>query len=153
MATIALLAPVPEEHLISGMEVCRREGRVAFGSRAWEVFARLDHILAGRPCDCLIYASDSATPIAPPTATWRASYIDHVESRGGAHPQGMAYRPMSTEKYGADNKGHWAVFWHVTDLQPIPTDDRIKISSLRGFEKPQHYLKNFIPEGPLLIEW
>jgi hypothetical protein len=35
---VALLAPVPLEHLIDGVAVCDQQGKVAFGSRAWEIF-------------------------------------------------------------------------------------------------------------------
>ena len=35
---VALLAPVPLEHLIDGLSVCDQQGKVAFGSRAWEIF-------------------------------------------------------------------------------------------------------------------
>jgi hypothetical protein len=149
--TIALLAPVPEEHLLSGADVCASQGEVAFGSRAWELFQRLDDLLAGQPCDCLIYASDSAKPVSPPTVTWKAQYIRQVASRNGAHPAKMTFRPPSTERYEADNKGHWAIFWHVANLKPLSVDQRIKVSSLRGYEKPNRYLLNFIPEGPVLI--
>jgi len=151
--TIALLAPIPEEHLISGLEVCEREGEVAFGSRAWEVFAKLDNLMGGQPCDCLIYASDALKPIAPPTVTWEAKYLRHLHGKGGAHPSGMKFRPKSTEKYMADNKGHWAVFWHITDLHPLDAAEHIKVGSLRGYQKSGRYLTNFIPEGPILVEW
>jgi hypothetical protein len=56
-ATVALLAPVPLEHLVDGVEVCAREGKVAFGSRAWEVFKQLDEIRAEAPVDVYVYAS------------------------------------------------------------------------------------------------
>ena len=42
--------------LHSGANVCREEGKVAFGSRAWEVFRELDQIRKGEPVDVLIYA-------------------------------------------------------------------------------------------------
>ena len=54
---VALLAPVPEEHLLDGVNVIHVEGRVAFGSRAWEVFRELDALRKGDPVDVYIYAS------------------------------------------------------------------------------------------------
>lgn len=33
VASVALLAPIPLEHLTDSVEVCTREGKVAFGSR------------------------------------------------------------------------------------------------------------------------
>src|SRR5215217_6041367 len=44
---VALLAPLPEEHLLSGRTVCLAEGKVAFGSKNWELFYTL-HTLADR---------------------------------------------------------------------------------------------------------
>jgi len=41
---LSLLAPVPAIHLADGQAVCARQGKVAFGSQAWEVFAELDHL-------------------------------------------------------------------------------------------------------------
>jgi hypothetical protein len=52
---IALLAPVPLQHLVSGQSVCAAEGRVAFGSRAWELFRELDSLRKGLPVDVYVY--------------------------------------------------------------------------------------------------
>jgi hypothetical protein len=46
---IAFLAPVPLQHLVSGRPVSAAEGRVAFGSRAWEVFRELETSQKGQP--------------------------------------------------------------------------------------------------------
>ncbi len=67
-----LLAPVPMDHLSDGIEVCRQEGKVAFGSRAWEVFRDL-HAEAGPGAPVLIYASHSDAPLGP-VVSWRARY-------------------------------------------------------------------------------
>lgn len=56
---VALLAPVPLEFLIEGIAVCDRQGKVAFGSRAWEIFRKLDELRNGQPVDVYIYASHS----------------------------------------------------------------------------------------------
>jgi hypothetical protein len=54
-AQVALLAPVPLQHLRSGQTKAECEGRVAFGSRAWEVFRKLDALREGMPVDVFIY--------------------------------------------------------------------------------------------------
>lgn len=66
LAPAALLAPVPHDHLLDGADVCANRGKVAFGSRAWEVIRRLDdeaapgaavalpHILSARSCNGLL---------------------------------------------------------------------------------------------------
>jgi hypothetical protein len=148
--SVALLAPVPEEHLISGQETLSKAGKVAFGSKNWELFNKLVELLKGDECDVLLYASDAARPLNPPVATWSARFAGFTVAVNGAHKDGMKYRPTSTTKYPLDNQGSWAVFWEVTNLRPITPG--VKINLLRGFEKPRSYLKNFIPKGPILIQ-
>jgi hypothetical protein len=151
-AHIALLAPVPEEHLIDGQHVAKATGRVAFGSRAWEVFRKLDTLRKGMPVDVYIYASHTAGKDPEFGVSWRARYIRHVESVGGAHPDGMRYRPPSTASYPSDNCGYWAVFWEVEGLHPLPKEEHMSPGVFTGFEKQKRYRHAFPPEGPILIE-
>jgi hypothetical protein len=150
-AHIALLAPVPLEHLLDGETTAKTEGKVAFGSRKWDTFRQLDALREGMPVDVYIYAShpDGQWDY---DVSWRARYIQHVESTMGAHPDGMKYRPASTGKYPNDNSGHWAVFWEVEDLERLPKEQRIVLAALTGFGKKKSYGHAFSPEGPLLIE-
>ena len=150
-AHIALLAPVPLEHLLDGKTVAETTGRVAFGSRAWQVFRELDSLRKGMPVDVYIYASHSAEH-RDFEVSWHARYLGHVDSIMGAHPEGMKYRPPSTGQYPSDNSGHWAVFWEVEDLQPLPKDQQTSLGDLTGFGKKKAYGHAFPPEGPLLIE-
>jgi len=120
MSNVALLAPVPLIHLTDGALVCEGKGKVAFGSRAWEVFRELDRTRIGEPVDVLIYASH-ANADGPAAVTWRGKYIGHVEAKHGTHPEGMQYRPPSTAEHSSDNLGYWAVFWEVTDLHELPS--------------------------------
>lgn len=143
-----LLAPVPLEHLVDGQDVCRAEGKVAFGSRAWEVFRKLDQeSLQDLPV--LIYASH-ADGVVRPLVTWRATYVGHVESRAGAHPQGERYRPPSAIAGGEDRSGYWAVFWEVTDLHRLAEQEYVPIGRLRDI-KGRRYGTGFVPEGPILL--
>ena len=147
---VALLAPVPLEHLIAGAEVCERHGRVAFGSRAWELFRELDGLRDDKPVAVYIYASHSDSSLSL-KVSWHARYIGHVESIGGAHPDGMKYRPSSTEKYPNDKKDHWAVFWEVEKLRKLVPHDRIQTKEFCGFARRKKYDRNFVPEGPIII--
>lgn len=131
---IALLAPVPVEHLVDGEEVGRREGKVAFGSRAWELFRQLDAIRSGAMADVYIYPSHLHQP-PHFDVRWRACYIGRVEAVGGAHPPGMRYRPSSTAKYSNDNHGHWAVFWEVQELREMAKAERISTGHRQGFKR------------------
>jgi len=148
--SVALLAPVPEEHLLSGRATVSEVGKVAFGSKNWELFNKLAELLKDDECEVLLYASDAIRPLNPPTATWSARFVGFNVAVNGAHKHGMKYRPQSTKKYQLDNQGNWTVFWEVKNLQTIRPG--VKISLLRGFEKPHAYLKNFIPKGPVLIQ-
>lgn len=149
MSEIALLAPVPIEHLESGATTCAREGKVAFGSRAdYEKFHALLSLAEAAEVSVFIYASGG--PSGPPRATWTARFVGAVGSRDGAHPDGMRYRPLSTEKYPLDNKGHWLLFWEVADLRKL--DEPILISKLKGAGKVRAYVATFKPEGPILID-
>jgi hypothetical protein len=153
MGQICLLAPVPEEHLVSGLEVCLKQGKVAFGTRAWETFFKLNELLKpDNECDVLIYASDSATAQNSPSVTWRAKYIGYTEAKGGAHKSGMTYRPPTTASYPSDNQGYWALFWEVSALEKLKPEALIPIGTLLGYDRPRKLLKNFIPHGPTIVE-
>jgi hypothetical protein len=147
----ALLAPVPYEHLASALDTCSKMGKVAFGSRAWEVFRDLDHHADGLNPPVLIYASHDAAPF-PPAATWTASYVGYVEGRGGRHPAKMDFRPASTEKDGGDAAGHWAIFWETSDLRHLGPDAAVNIGSLVGLHSGKSFDAGFRPLGPVLIE-
>lgn len=148
---VALLAPVPLEHLQDGQKVCTKEGRVAFGSRAWEVFRQLDSLRKGMPIDVYIYASHTDQP-PKFKVSWHARYVRHVDSFNGAHPEGTRFRPPSTAKYPDDNQGYWAVFWEVEALRKLPQPEQMRLADFTGFGKRRAYRRNFVPEGPLLIE-
>ena len=112
-ANIALLAPVPAEHLKSALELLKTTDKVASGSMNYLLFQELEKERHGLPVEVYIYASGKEDcPEAAPF--WSAKYIGFTpcsETRLGSHPNGMKYRPESTRKYAADNEGHWLVFW------------------------------------------
>lgn len=152
LSSVSILAPIPEEHLISGLDCCTAEKSVSFGSRAFEVFRKIDDLLCGNSCEVLIYSSWSRTPLpGPAKATWVASYVGHAEARhDGSPPPGLA-RPSSTAKYRGDNTGHWAVYWTVTDLRRIAKNEWVSVSSLRGLNTKRNFLTTFHPERPIII--
>lgn len=147
----AILAPVPLEHLKSGLEVCAKQGSVAFGTRKWDFFHDLDIRREGQRVAALIYPSNEEDAPAKDTfiVAWFGWYTHSVDSKGGAHPDSMRFRPLSTEKYSADNKGHWARFWHVTGLRELPSDKRLPIKKVQGFKGG--WRKNAPPRGPELV--
>lgn len=150
MPAFSLLAPVPLEHLLSAAAICEAEGKVAFGSTAREVFRKLDVERNGTPVEVYIYASgDSGS--TKTEASWRGRYIGHIEGKNGAHPDGTRFRPPSTTKNPADNKGHWAVFWELDQLKQLEPGGRIPTGAFIGHKSGKKYAKNFVPKGPVIV--
>jgi hypothetical protein len=154
--SFAILAPVPEIHLLSAMETITKlehessdeTVKTAFGSMDFEVFRKVDELRGDRSVEVLIYASNSdADQPLNSQASWHGTYIGHVNSRNGRYPGKAKFRPSST----ATDKPTWAVFWEVQDLKPLPSP--VKMASLKGLGKKSYYNSRFIPESPLLIEY
>ena len=143
---IALLAPVPLEHLLDAREIVETEGKVAFGSQRFDLFRQLDSERNGLPVDVYIYESRREGHPEGETL-WRARYVGREESDLGAHPSGMRFRPKSTTDDTA-----FAVFWEVDELRPAAQGEWCRLSDLTGFEKKKPYGQPFVPEGPILIE-
>lgn len=144
----AILAPVPEMHILSGKDVCDKETKVAFGSMAFELFRKADELRANEPVKVFIYTSYAETDrFLRSEASWQGLYVGHVPSRNGRHPNGSRFRPPTT----ASDKPIWAIFWEVEQLEPLSSP--ISIASFKGLGKNSKYTSRFIPEGPLLIEY
>ena len=146
----AILAPVPLEHLETGVLVSEATGFVAFGTSKWELFQKVDTMREGHPIPTLIYPSWGEEPASSNLkVSWYGWYIGHVHSKAGAHPDGMTHRPPSTKQYSADNAGHWAVFWHVRGLRQLPPEKCLpinKVGTIKG-----GWRKNAPPRGPELV--
>jgi hypothetical protein len=135
---VALLAPVPEEHLVSALDVVREHKKVAFRSRSWQLFRQIDELRGDAPADVLIYASHSTVHHSPPTVSWRAKYIGQREARGGAHPDGMTYRPLSTTEYPDDNKGHGLFSGKSVIWSACPLNHKSRSGPFFNTERPNH---------------
>lgn len=146
----AILAPVPLEHLQSGLEVETREAFIAYGTRKWELFQQVDALREGGRVAILIYPSheDEAAKTTF-IVSWFGWYIGQEHSRNGAHSLGMRHRPKSTAKYPNDNRGYWASFWHVVGLRELPPDKRMPIGKIQGFKGG--WRKTAPPRGPELV--
>jgi hypothetical protein len=144
-----LLAPVPLVHLADGQDVCRDEGKVAFGTRGWEVFRDLEAD-GGLGAPVLIYASHAAEHNLGPVVSWQACYAGWVPATiSGGHPDGERYRPPSTYG-GEDTTRHWLGFWAVTDLQALGAEEHIPIADLHD-RRGRKFGGDFVPEGPILL--
>ena len=151
----AILAPVPLEHLESSLEVCAREGEVAFGSRKFEVFRKVDELRKGERVPVLIYPSLSGTPpsLFGSKVRWFGWYTRSFETNNGTHPSGMKYRPESTSNQVSDNLGHWATFWHLAGLRQLPADKHLPIGKVPRLRDgiQEAWKDKAIPHGPTLV--
>lgn len=155
----AILAPVPEMHLTSGLEAIAAQldsdelspsdaPKVAFGSMEFEMFGEAEKMRAGKAIEVFIYASHAKgdQPLNP-EVTWRGLYTGYVGSRRGRYPGKSIFRPLAA----ANDSPTWAVFWEVQQLERLKTP--IPIGRLRGKNKKTNYPPRFIPDGPVLIEY
>ncbi|OHC73544.1 MAG: hypothetical protein A3G18_07785 [Rhodospirillales bacterium RIFCSPLOWO2_12_FULL_58_28] len=150
IADFAILAPVPLEHLQTGKQVADAKGFVAFGSKKWELFRKVDEKRHGLRVPTIIYPSHEGVPSKLTfMVTWFGWYIAYMDSVGGAHPFGMTHRPPTTNKYDSDNSGHWAVFWHVEGLRELPKNLYLPISKIETVK--EGWRKNAPPRGPELV--
>lgn len=146
---LALLTPVPLDHLEDSTPTAEEWGKVAFGSNAWEVFRELDRLRGSLPVKVFIYASHSTSPVGL-KVSWTGNYIGYVHSVGGAHPERERFRsPIAAKE---DSAHFWGGFWEVEGLRRMDPVEFLAISDLRGWKKQTYFKANFIPEGPLLVE-
>lgn len=146
--TLALLTPVPREHLLDGEGVAASEGRVAFGSQAWELFREFERD-SGPGTSVLIYASHTGG-LPDLRVTWTAKFLRYVESRGGANPDGTQFRPPSTVAWHEDEERYWAGFYEVESLRELDAEGQLKIADLHD-RRGKRYGRGFAPEGPIII--
>ena len=150
MTDFAILAPVPLEHLETGQAIAEQTGFVAFGSRKFELFREVDRRRQGELVPILIYPSREEDPAkASYQVSWIGWYIGSEESQNGRHSAGMEHRPPSTGDYQSDNRGYWAVFWHVRHLVQLPPANRFLISRFQTVKGG--WRKNAPPHGPELV--
>jgi hypothetical protein len=154
MKTKALLAPVPHLQLANALEVCRREGRVAFASHVWELSGDLQ---AGMPV--LLYASKSSLPegkVPEPEAQWRhphvtwlGSFVRYVSAVDGRHPETTSVQPTVMAPGEQD---HILGFYEVADLEQLPEERWIPVEQLRD-QDDRPYTQAFIPGRPIIVFW
>jgi hypothetical protein len=146
----SILAPVPLEHLQSGAEISGNTGFVAFGSRKWELFRKVDELRADQRVPVLIYPSHEDVPAKDSfIVSWVGWYVGCEESGNGKHSNGMLHRPPTTGQYSSDNQGHWAVFWHVSELCELAAAQRLAISAIQTVKGG--WRKSSPPRGPELV--
>lgn len=145
-ADVALLTPVPYQHLRSGLAVCAETGRVTYGTDSGMALAEFAYAVGtDSTADILFYASE--TPISGfPKATYRARFVEYVGAKNGKAPgTAAAYRPPTTADDGA-----WQSFYIISDLREL--EEPIELRTLTKRNSKSKLKSNFIPLGPLVID-
>jgi hypothetical protein len=138
----ALLAPVPHEHLESGLLTCRRFGSVIFGSDRWGLFEERG-VAEGAP----VYLYASLTHAGGvPHVTYQARYVGMFRHEELGREQ-LRRRPTSTLGPG---EGAFVVYWEVRDLRQLADDEVFPISDL-STEDGRHLNPAFVPHGPTAV--
>jgi hypothetical protein len=142
---IALLAPVPKEHLVSALTTMEKVNKVAFASRGSDVFITLDEKCKGKTVDVFIYESYGGGHYDP-KVSWRARYLRFEGAVNGMHPN-PEFRPPST----ASDTNDSLLFWEVDSLEQIEEQNRAWVGTFIPYGKNKPYGNSFAPHGPLLI--
>lgn len=146
-ADVALLTPVPQQHLASGVEVCAALGRVTFGTDAGMALATFSHLVGkDSNADVLFYASEN--PISGiPKATYRGRFVEYVGAlaNGKAPPSCAQFRPPTTA-----NDGPWQSFYVVRNLRRL--ESPVELNKLSKRDAKGKLRSNFIPLGPVVID-
>lgn len=151
----AILAPVPEIHLKSGLEALAQQIEqeiippfVAYGSMDFEVFGEVEKLRNGKAVEVLIYAAEQEgdRPLNP-EVMWKALYVGCDRASGGGKYRGKAvHRPASTAGERA-----WGIFWKVTQIEVFKSG--LPIGKLQTYKTRKPYPSRFVPEGPVLIDY
>lgn len=145
-ADVALLTPVPQQHLESGLQRCADTGFVAFGTDSGMVLSEFRMAVdADHPADILFYASETPK-VGAPSATYRGRFAGFDGAVAGRAKKAWAqHRPPTTEHDGA-----WQSFYLVSDLRKLET--AIPLTTLTKHGNKGKLAKAFVPLGPMIID-
>lgn len=125
-------------------------GFVAFGTRKWELLRQLNNMQGDGRVAVLIYPSHEEVEAKDSfIVSWFGWYAGSEETSTGAHSKRMTHRPSTTGDYAQDNHGHWAAFWHVSNLRELPPAKCLSIGKIAGFAGG--WRKDAPPRGPELV--
>lgn len=151
---IAILAPLPESHLVSGVDtliaqqdLAQENPTIAYGSMAFETFSKVDALRQGKPVAVFLYASHLAENPLNPEITWQGWYVSHSHSRRGRFAGEARRRPEATK---ADTE-RWAVYWEMNELGPMKKS--LAMDSIHELGKKKPLGKRFLPKEAMLIDY
>ena len=145
-ADVALLTPVPAQHLESGLIICKETGFVAFGTDSGMVLSEFKAAVDDEhAADILFYASESNCEGAA-AATYRGRFAGYEGAVGGRAKKDWAkHRPPTTAHDSA-----WQSFYLVSNLHKLNLP--IVLTKLTKQGNKGKISKTFIPLGPLIID-
>jgi len=134
-------------HLDAAADECMT--KVVFGTNAWQVLPQFAQV-AGAGAPVLFYVSYDC---AAREASWRAAFVEYREGRAGFPPRGWGqYRePVAAEEDKGPGPGFFAGYYLVEDLVPLPQP--IPLRELHSWVSGKRLAKNFLPLGPIIVEW
>lgn len=146
---VGLLLPIGRGHLEAAEAEEMTE--VVFGTNAWD-FMRSFVAEHGAGTPVLFY--ESWGPKLP-RASWDAMFAEYVESNSGFPPRAWRrYRePIAAEEDvdSAHGPGFFGGYYRVERLRRLPRPK--PFSELRTASAGKTLRRNFVPHGPLLVEW
>jgi hypothetical protein len=154
---LALLAPVPREHLGDALEICEATGNVAFGSGspteessgAWSFDFFSQDILVKEEghLPVLIYASHDKD-----TGPLHASYRGIYNGFEKALTNGKHHTPVERPKTALATDGRFAIFWKVKSLEELKVGSQFALKNLRTRQSGKPGMAvSFVPRGPQLV--
>lgn len=145
-ADVALLTPVPEQHLIAGLETSDVTGLVVFGTDAALTLLEFSALVdEEHQADILLYASHSQIG-GPPRATYRGRFAGYDGAeKGKAKAAWLKHRPPST-----DSDSGWSGFYLVRNLKRL--EQPVLIATLKKRGGGAKFAKTFVPIGPIVID-
>ncbi|MCL9998306.1 MAG: hypothetical protein NBV68_02900 [Erythrobacter sp.] len=142
MLDFAILAPVPSNHLVSGLQHSAKHGRIAYGTNKWEWLREVERDRDGEPVPVLIYSSHEGSDAdLSCVVAWIAKLVASSEKE----KEIADARPPSTA-----TDGKWASFWLVEDLKQLPKEDALPISAIQT--TAGGWRKESPPRGPERVE-
>lgn len=151
---VGILAPVPASIMRSALGTCAAEGKVAFGSGAWEVFERANQEY-GEGIPVLIYPThhdgDPDKVCVPGFVPFRAIYLGTTPAtKLGMHPNPAVRPAITINGPSADTASSF--FWEVSDLKQLSPPERIAITSLTAEGQKKPFTNKFTLHGPILVK-
>jgi hypothetical protein len=144
----AILAPVPAIFLENAFQICRDEGRVAFGTNTVDVFVEQNI-----GYEVYIYPTinqrdpDSIRPNND--VCFKGTFDRVTRPSRGVHPESKIRPRRTTSTDDPDTK--WGSFWEVIGLQKLSGTERIKLSTLQAAGQKRPFPSGYVLRGPIII--